>query len=169
MRQRAASRALPERRKFHQIGHGARLGGGADVGGDDAHRPAVQHAADIIGRVRGHAHQRRHADLLGADADMAACADRQGVVLQIDIQRVKTAGFRDLGDLDGPRETHGHGGNDLIPGQFFFHVVAQDARNFGHGPLPLFGGTQRRDKTRGAQVCMVFAGKTSTPGRAQRP
>lgn len=91
--------------------------------GNNPHRAAIQHAANIIRRVRGHPDQRRDADLLRRDANLAGCIQRQRVVLHIDIKRVETRRFRDLRDLDGPRETHGHRRDDLAFGELFFHVI----------------------------------------------
>ena len=136
VRQRAAGRAMTRRRKFYQFDHRARLGGGTHMGGDDAHRAAVQHAADVFRRIGRHPHQRGDADLLGADTDLATGVDRQRVMLQIHIQRVETSGLGDGRDFDGPREAHGHRSHDLPGSQLLLHMVAQDPAKIGHCFLP---------------------------------
>ena len=93
---------------------------------DHPHRAAVQDAADILGRVRRHAHQRGDADLLRRDADLAGGVDRQRVVLHIHIQRVEAGGLGDLRDLDRAAQADGHRGDDLAARQFLFCVVAQN-------------------------------------------
>ena len=47
-------------------------------------------------------------------------------MLEVDIDRIEARRLGDAGDLDAADEAHGHGGDDLPPGQLLANVVAQD-------------------------------------------
>jgi len=78
--------------------HLAGLRGAAHVRCDHAHRAAVEHARDVLGRVGGHPHEGGNPDLQGGHADLAGGLQREAAVLHVDVEGVEAGRPGDPGD-----------------------------------------------------------------------
>ncbi|MNC97689.1 hypothetical protein D3C83_154240 [compost metagenome] len=65
-----------------------------DAGGADVECP--RNVMSVMGR---HAHQWRHADVPGGDAQARGFLDADHAVFHVDIERVEAGGLGDMGDV----------------------------------------------------------------------
>jgi hypothetical protein len=126
MRQAARRPALTQRRILHRGHHGASLFGRADVRGNHTQRPTIERTLDVVGRVGGHAHERRDTGLQRGHADLPRGIDRKARMLQVDIDGIEPCRLGDAHDLDATHQPHSDGGDDLAPRQLLLDVVAQN-------------------------------------------
>jgi hypothetical protein len=63
--------------------------------------------------------------------------ERKARMLHVDIEAVEARGLGDARDLDAVHKPHGHRGDDLVAGELFLHVIAQNVADLDR----LFGLT----------------------------
>ena len=111
LRQAAGEAAAAERRVLGGRHHRARFGRGTHARRDHAQRAAVEHARNVFGSIRRHAHEGRHAGLERHDAELAGGLHREARVLEVDVEAVEARALGDAHDLDRRHEAHGDRGD----------------------------------------------------------
>src|SRR5213592_1355136 len=116
-------------------------------------RPAVEHARDVLRRIRRHAHQRRDPRLERHDADLAGRLHGEARVLQVDVERVEPRALGDAHDLDARYQPRGHRRHQLAARELLPDWIADDVADLDRhadaslaeeAGLPLDGGGLRR-------------------------
>ncbi len=124
MREVAGVGAVAERRILRSLDVLARFGGRLHMRRDDAERAGIENALHVADA--GHADEWRDADFERGDTDLAHAFQRKARMLHVHIEAVEARGFGDPRDLDAADEPHRHRGHDLVAGELFLHMVAQD-------------------------------------------
>src|SRR5216117_1293163 len=153
LRQPGRQPALAERRILRRRYHCPCLPGRAHPRRYYPERPAVEHARDVLRRIRRHAHQRRDPRLERHDADLAGRLHGEARVLQVDVERVEPRALGDAHDLDARYQPRGHRRHQLATRELLPDWIADDVADLDRhadaslaeeAGLPLDGGGLRR-------------------------